>query len=225
MVQLKYHKNFIYVSAPNEGLIRIYNQTLANSQNSVNQYWEAPITYPIAMFSVIDGDLYGHSFTNPETFKLFTGGSFDDKPYTAKANFSYQNYGSRTTEKAFNEFYTEGYISANTVPLTLGLTYEIDGCSSVKEYKIEGNNSQYVCSYKSKAPLGKVPLGVNPLGGDKDEVPTLPPKFRIVHTFTPTYLYEHNVYYTTTGIDRDWEILAFGAKLIDGKDLNNKIKV
>ena len=221
----KYHKNFIYVSVPQEGVIRIYNQTLANTTKAINQYWEAPITYPIAMFSVIDGDLYGHSFSNTETYKLFTGGSFNKAPYTAKAKFSYTNYGSRTSEKAFNEFYTEGYISGNTVPLTLGVTYEIDGCSSLKEFDINGNNSQYVCGHKSDSPLGKTPLGVNPLGGDKDSIPTLPPKFRVVHTFPSTYFYEHNVSYTTSGIDRDWEILAFGVKLIEGKDLNNSIKV
>jgi hypothetical protein len=174
------------------------------------------------MFSVIDGELYGHSFSNPETYKLFDGGSFNGSPYNAIAKFSYQNYGDRSSSKAFNQFYSEGYISANST-LTLGITYEIDGCASVSEYDLEGN-SAFVCKYKSDAPLGKVHLGQNPLGGQKDAVPTLPPKFRWVKTFVPNYFYEHTTYYKTSGIDMNWEILAYGPRLIQGKDLNTEIK-
>jgi len=213
----KYHKNFIYVSVPSEGLIRIYNQTKAD-----NQYWEAPITYPVGMFSVIDGELYGHSFSNPETYKLFDGGSFDGSSYNAVAVLSYQNYGDRAALKGFNQFYTEGYISANTT-LNLGIIYEIDGCASTIEYPLLGN-SAFVCKYKSDAPLGKVPLGINPLGGSKNAIPALPPKFRWAKTFVPNYFYEHCTYYKSTGVDMNWEILAYGPRLIHGKDISLNIQ-
>jgi hypothetical protein len=42
-------------------------------------FWEAPVTYPISGFYVVNGELYGHSYTTSESYKLFTG--YADRVY------------------------------------------------------------------------------------------------------------------------------------------------
>jgi hypothetical protein len=125
-------KQFIYVAVPQEGLIRIYNQT-----DKTNQYWEAPVTYPVSRFAVIDGELYGHSYNTPETYKLFTGYNFNGAPIPMVAAFSYQNDDIRSQLKGFNEVYVEGYVNQNTT-FTLGVRKEIDGCAVDATFELLG---------------------------------------------------------------------------------------
>ena len=202
--QVFYYKYFIYVSVPKEGLVLIYNLA--------RQFWEAPQHMPISRFAIIGGLLYGHSYTTPQTFKLFDG--YNDNGYAIEASavFSYQNYGLRAQTKYFNEFYTEGYIQANTT-LTLGIKYEIDGCATVTSYDIDGQDTQIVCIAGTDASLGKQSLGKSPLGGLLTQTSDfdLPPKFRVIKTFPRTDFYEVQYSFTSRGINNRWEILAMGA--------------
>jgi hypothetical protein len=214
-----YDRNFLYTAVPQHGLIRIYNQTDAS-----RHYWEAPVTYPISRFSIIDGEIYGHSYNTPETYKLFDGYNFNGQPIPANAVFSYQNFGSRSQTKGFNEVYLEGYINENTT-LTLNIRKEMDGCSSDYSSTIDGSDRQFVCVGGSSAPLGKDPLGFNPLGGDLSVQTGLPPKFRKIFTMTVTpYFYEVQFGLSNSGVDQRWEIIGFGPLLIQASDLNNSIK-
>jgi len=216
-----YHKNFIYISVPKASLIRVYNQT-----NPEKKYWEAPITYPIGRFSVINGELYGHSYNTPETYKLFTGYNFNGASIPSLAVFSYQNFGTRARSKGINQIYSEGYIGQNGV-LSLGVLKEIEGCATPTTYTFDGDQkSPLVCVGGSSAPLGKVELGSNPLGGDLAEGTGLPPKFRWIKTIPLTpYFYEVQFSYFSNIIDFQWELLCFGTNIIQASDLNNSIKV
>lgn len=203
---LFYYRNFLYVAVPSEGLVLIYNMT-----NPKDIYWEAPQILPISRFSIIDGNLYGHSSQVGETYELFTGYNDNGNPIAAVALFSFQNYGVRNKSKSFNKFYSEGYISSNTT-LTLGLQYDLDGCAINTQYDLLGSNSEFVCVATSDASLGKVSLGKNPLGGQlgQTSATSLPPKFRWIKTFGRTPNFEFQPSYSSTGIDQQWEILAFG---------------
>ncbi len=215
--QVFYHKYFIYVSVPKEGLIRIFN--LAKG------FWEAPQYIPVGKFSIIDGDLYGHSYNTPETFKLFDGLNDNGHQINSIAKFSYQNYGQRAKTKYFNEFYTEGYINPNTT-LTLGIKYEIDGCATTTNYDITGTDSQIVCLSSSNSSLGKESLGKHPLGGETEFVlsTALPPKFRVIKTFPRKDFFEAQYSYSSLGIDMKWEILAMGAKVSNSMFNESEIK-
>ncbi len=213
-----YWRDNVYVAIPQEGLVLIYNMFY--------QWWETPQVLPVGRFAVIGGLLYAHDYYTQQSYQLFTGYNDNGNPIDARALFSFQNYGTRSHLKSFNEFYTEGYISSNAI-LTLGLQYDIDGCATNTGYQLHGSNSQFVCTINSDASLGKAPLGKNPLGGQLGgnvTVASLPPKFRWIKTFPRTNFYETQVSYSSNAIDIQWEILAFGPKVRLAADVSVAIK-
>ncbi len=213
-----YWRYFIYVAVPAEGLVRVFN--------IARGYWEAPLILPVSRFSIIDGELYGHAYTVQETYKLFDGLNDNGNPISAIAAFSFQNFGTRSQSKTFNEFYTEGYIAGNTL-LTLGIQYEIDGCATNTYMDLDGNTPQFVCLFSSDASLGKVSLGKNPLGGQLNLSAfseSLPPKFRWIPTMPPKSFYEIQPTFSSYQVDAQWELLAFGPKVAMASDDNAPIK-
>lgn len=203
-----YHRYNIYVAIPVEGLVLVYG-LITNS-------WEAPQTLPITRFYSVDGELYGHSSATSESYHLFTGYAdrvyegFSGYPIDSKAVFSYQNFGTRFDLKKANMFYIEGYIGANTT-LLCTLTYELDGCKTVKSFEVDGTDSQIVCIGSDSDSLGKVPLGKKKLGGDGvTAIDDLPPKFRVEKTFSSTNFFEVSFAFEVLGVDQNFQILAFG---------------
>lgn len=206
---IAYWRFFILVAVPKEGLIRIFNLNTGN--------WEAPQTIPVSRFYIVDGELYGHSYNSSESYKLFDGyadrvySGFTGFPIQANWNFAYQNYGSRFSLKKATKMYIEGYINSNTM-LTASVTYELDGCQTIKTFTLDGSNSQFVCIGSSGgASLGKNSLGKVKLGGDSvDSINGLPPKFHWFPTFTNTDFYECSIGFSVLGVDNRAELLAFG---------------
>jgi hypothetical protein len=214
--EVRYHKNFVYVSCPKASKVFVYNMT-----NPDNKYWEAPQILPVGRFSVIDGDLYGHSYLSSETYKLFNGYDDNGNFINAVANLAFNSHGMRHCSKGFNQYFVEGYISSNTT-LTLGLQYDIDGCATVTEFDILGNDTQVVCIGSDYNLLGKNALGKKPLGGDI-AINQMIPKFRIVKTFPKVPYYEYQVSFQSSGKDQQWEVLAFGCAWSRTFEGNNKI--
>ncbi len=203
-----YWRYYILLAVPAEGLVRIFN---LNTKS-----WEPPQTLPISRFYVVDGELYGHSYNTFESYKLFDG--YADRVYTGftgfpiQANwvFSYQNFGSRFSLKKATKMYVEGYINANTM-LTATITYELDGCSTVKTFTLDGGSAQFVCLITSQGSLGKVPLGKQKLGGTSFfTIQGLPPKFRWFPTMSPTDFFECSLSFSVLGTDNRAELIAFG---------------
>ncbi len=203
-----YWRYFILVAIPKEGIVRIFN---LNTKN-----WEAPQTLPISHFYIVEGELYGHSYSTFESYKLFDGyadrvyDGFTGFPIQANWVFSFENYGSRHSLKKATKLYTEGYINANT---TMGarITYELDGCKVVKDFSLDGSDSQFVCLVQSAGSLGKVSLGKQKLGGDATgSIQNLPPKYRWFPTFTNTDFFECSISFSVLGTNNRMELLAFG---------------
>lgn len=203
-----YHRYYIYVAVPQEGIVLVYNLATGS--------WESPQTLPISRFYIVDGELYGHSYNTSESYQLFTG--YADRVYTdfpgypidAKAVFSYQNFGSRSVYKRANSLYVEGYINANTT-LLCTITYEVDGCATTKTFEIDGSDTQIVCIASPEGSLGKVSLGKSKLGGaGTTSITGLPPKFRVEKTFSNTNFFESSVSFEVLGTDNRFELLAFG---------------
>ena len=193
-------------SSPADGIVRLYNMT-----DSKNHYWEAPQILPIERFSIIDGDLYGHSSQSFNTYKLFTGNTDDGHAVAANATFSFNNGGTRIVRKSETGCYVEGYISGNTT-LYLWIQRDTGGFASTYSTAINGNDTQIVAATTSNAQLGVNPPGNNSLGGDSSfSSPTsTPPKFRVEKTFNRVEYFEEQISFKSNGTGLAWEILAFG---------------
>jgi hypothetical protein len=224
-------QNFILLAIPKSSLIRVYNMTkdVTNQAalENATHYWEAPITFPVSRFSVIDGDLYGHSYQTSESYKLFDGYNFNLHPIDARAIFSYQTFGVRTTSKGFTEFFVEGYISPNAT-VNLNLEYELNGYAGKGTYPILGTDAQIVqlgssSSTGTSNSLGKVGLGKAPLGTNTIQSSSTTNKFREIQTFPRTPFYEMSPSFTSVGADYNWSILAFGPSESPTKESNNAI--
>ncbi len=203
-----YWRYYLLVAVPAEGLILMYSLTTKS--------WESPQTIPITRFYTVNGDLYGHSFNSSESYQLFTGYSdratatASGQPYLAIANFSYQNFGTRTTLKNQNKFYMEGYISANTT-LNCVINYEQDGNLTTQAFTILGDDAALIGGQNDSNSLGKNPLGSQP-GGSMipSSLTGLPPKFRVVKTFPRFDFYECQFSFSILGTDQNFQLLAFG---------------
>lgn len=202
-----YWNNFVYIAVPNESVVLIYNV--------IEGYWETPQVLPIVGFSIIGGDLYGHSNAVPETYKLFDGYNDNGNPIEAIAKFAYQNGSERTALKLFNEFYTEGYMTTNT-ELTLSLAYEYEGAAGVKSYTLTDEIVTFFTPVTDGS-LGKNSLGKANLGGSFNQIDeTLPPKFRVITPLAPTpRFFEFSPIYSSNDVDQRWEILCFGSNMFD----------
>ncbi len=208
---IKYFRKFLYIAVPAEGVVLIYNMT-----DPKNPYWEAPQTLPIGRFSIIGGELYGHSSQVSETYKLFTGYAdrvapgFLGFPIDSKWVFSFENYGSRFSFKRATKMFVEGYISPGAT-LQAAISFELDGCQTVKTFELDGTNDQFVCITPDEGSLGKDSLGKVKLGGDEaSSINNLPPKFRWFPTFSNTDFFECSISFEVNGTDSQTDILSFG---------------
>lgn len=217
-----YYRYYIYVAVPKEGLILAYNMT--------SKTWDPPATIPVSRFYIVNGDLYGHSYNTSESYKLFTG--YADRVYTGFAGypipadmvFSYESYGSRHTFKRSDALYLEGYISANTT-LVPAVTYELDGCSTVKMLEVDGSDTQIVCIPTSEGGLGSESLGKQKLGGagGSSSIQNLPPKFRAKLTFNNTDFFEASISLSILGVNQNFQLLAFGLNVSQSPQESVKI--
>ena len=209
-----FHKNRIYISAPNDDKVYI-NETRESFDGLGNQilkrFWQPPQILPVRRFSVVSGDIHGHSNAVPETYKLFDGTNDNSLSFAAKAAFSYRNYGKRGRMKTFDEWLTEGYIRANTI-LSLMLNYDFDGFTQSLEFEIDGSDEDILFEAAGSGSLGDNPLGDIPLGDQPNESSQLP-KFRIIHEMSREDFYEIQAIYSSDDIDRQWELLAHGGAI------------
>jgi len=198
---VQYYKNNLYIAIPNESIVLVYNIEKG--------FWEAPQILPVARFAIISGELYGHSNSVPETYKLFTGHNDNENPINAIAKFSYRNYGDRVNYKNVDELYAEGYISSNTT-LTHTINYDYKGYSSIKEFDIKGNDDSILFKSDSSNSLGKNSFGKEPLGSQTEEADDLN-KFRQIDTTTklPVFFEDQQIF-SSNQINANWVLLCFG---------------
>lgn len=212
---VKFWRKLIFVSVPNSGLIRIYNMT-----NDQNQYWEAPQIMPFNFFSIIDGDIYGHSSAVTNTFKMFSGWSDDGAPSETIAAFAFNNNGVRNILKDSNSCYTEGYMSTNTI-LTQTLQRDFDGFATTISFDIRGDDTRILPQPVDTSSLGKVSLGKKSLGGQLNPangvatsnllISGMPQsKFHVFKTYQRKPYFEEQIRYSSDGVGQCWQLIAFG---------------
>lgn len=230
-----YYKNYLLMAVPRAGVVRIYNMTDQTQQNYSSRdpieqfndqqpwFWEAPITYPVTGFYVTeDGDVYGHSFTSSESYKLFTGGSFNGQQIEAQAYFAYDDKGDRTATKASSELWVEGYIKQNT-KLSAVVTGDLDAFATSQTQIVDGNDNGIVAYGTGGGALGKNNLGTGPLGISSTSSGLTPSYFHVSLTFGPSSFYLEQISFYTKGIDLDWQLITFGTNAQPTNEGNNDI--
>lgn len=195
-----YFRNQMIIARPVDNVLNIYDIEKG--------HWQPPQILPIRRLAIIGGELYGHSSEVPETYKLFDGRNDNDNPISFNATFSYRNFGRRANQKNFDEFFTEGYITSNTV-LTLELLYNYKGSESILTGEIDGSDSNIVEGLAESASLGKESLGKTGLGTDTEAVEDLK-KFRDIFSLGKVNFYEIQSIYTSDSADGNFSILAHG---------------
>lgn len=207
-----FYRQDMFVAVPAESLVLIYDME--------RKFWQPPQVLPISRFAIIDGELYGHSSDVPETYRLFSGFNDNGNAIDARLLFSYQQFGDRVTKKNQTEFFSEGYINSNT-KITLTLRYDFLGCNGDASFEIDGADPQVVCDVTGDGSLGKSSLGKKSLAGRGETIDeTVPPKFKVIHTFPKTDYRELQVQYASNSIDQRWEILSFGPNVTLSSDKN-----
>jgi len=203
---VKYFKNQTFLAVPVEGLVLIYDHA--------NGYWQPPQNLSITRFSIIDGELYGHSSAVAETYKIFDATTQNDNEnaISHQAVFAYRNFGRRDWKKRFDEYFHEGYIANNTT-IDVSYKYEYQGSRGQKEKVIDTSVDNTIFKTNTDTSLGKSGLGQEPLGSLSGEFSNLY-KFRNIHTLGKLAVFEILVSYSTYEIDYEWQILTHGPNAI-----------
>jgi hypothetical protein len=232
-----FHKNYIFVAIPAEGIIRMYNMTDQTTQQYSNYgpiedidsknpfFWEAPIGYPMSGFYEVDGEIYGHGFNTSESYKLFEGGSFNGQEIDANATLATTDLGDRTQSKGSNEVWVEGYIKQNTI-LACTVSGDLDSFMTSQTVFINGADAAIVALGGG---AGKSPLGTDPLGGvlggsgSGQNGEFLPAWFHVSKTYVQQPYYLETISFNTKGIDLQWELLTWGTNARFTNEGNNHI--
>ncbi len=219
-----WHKNRIYLSAPDTNSKVYILEFVQDADGNLRRFWQPPQVLPVKSFSIISGNIYGHSNVVPETYLLFNGfsdtASDDTKlPIESKAISSYRNYENRANLKAFDEYYVEGLIASNVNDLLLTLQYDYGGATQEVTKTINGVDDDITYETLIDSSLGQQPLGQSPLGGAFEETSDLM-RFRVIFEVAPEDLHELRVFFETNSEDRRWFILSHGANVRESFNRN-----
>lgn len=210
----KYFQNQIFVALPAEGIYLIYDIE--------NGFWQPPQIGSFSRWAIIGNELYAHSASVPETYKMNTGTNDNGNPIRAIAQFGYDNYGNRSWQKQFDEHFTEGYIQGNTT-VTKTYLYDYKGASGAPERTIDGSDTTILFTPTDSISMGQQSLGRQPLGGSLTE-PDNTPKFRQTDTMQLLDFYEIAIRYDSDSEDGYFAILSHGPNVKMSKNRDRAIK-
>ena len=225
---LKWGNSRLHLSSPVNSRLYIleYQQ---DEREKIVRYWQPPQILPIRAITEFGGDMYFHSNSVPETYKLFDGlsdGNYDgiaegDKlPIHAIAKRAYFNGGKRAVLKNFDEFYVEGEISRNTFDLLHTINYEFGGALQQIQNTIDASDRDILFESLEDTSLGQQNLGQVPLGGAINQAANTA-KFRVVFEIAKDDFYEIQEMFESNEVDRAWTVLSSGpnATLSSRKDV------
>jgi hypothetical protein len=215
-----FFENAIWLAIPAENLVYIYDFDKA--------LWHTPQTIPVMGFSVIKNtttnmnELFGHSNSVNETYKLNSG--LDDNGVIIEfvAAFSYRQFGNRSILHCFEEYYNELYMSVSTV-VACTHNYEYQGAEFVAVKSISGSDIGLQFAFTADANLGKDNLGKNPLGSTSVPSETLN-KYRCIHEMKKVDFFEHQVIYSSDSQNAQFEILSHGPNIANSTNIPKSIK-
>jgi hypothetical protein len=219
---INFNDNRIYIALPNDDEVFIL-QFKQEADGTTSVFWQPPQILPLRRIAIVGGLTHGHSSGAPESYKLFDGTNDNGNSISWNMSFAYRNYGDRINLKTFDNYYSEGYISANTVA-TMILNYNFDGFTQQLEKDIDGNDEELLFQPEEDNSLGNDDLGDVSLGGSGASGTDQNPKFRVIHELVPQDFYELQVVYFGDSDDAQFEILAHGANAKSSRNQPIKIK-
>ncbi len=209
---VRYWKRALYIALPAMGIVLIYDL-----QRSL---WQPPQTIPVGRWSIINGQLYGHSSVTNETYKMFSGTNDNGVFISQVARFAYNNGGRRDRIKNMSSYWSDGYLTANAL-INMNTYFGFDGISGKKTMTISGGDTT-ITNPAQGSPLGDAPLGENPLGGSPfDPISGLPganvPMLRFWQddSMAGVDYNEHFVEYTMNVKDAQFALVAHGSNQFD----------
>jgi len=152
---VKYFKRSIYILIPLYGVMLVYDM--------MRGIWQPPRTAPFSRLAVIKDNLYAHSATTNETYKLLTGTNDNGATINQVARFAYNNGGIRATQKDMSQYWSDGFCTPNAL-INMNVYFNWMGAAGKRSMTIQGNDKT-VTTGQTGSPLGQNPLGENPLGG------------------------------------------------------------
>ena len=217
-----FYQNQMFIALPLEGVLLIYDDT--------EKHWQPPQYLSIGRLALIDinGDgtqvLCGHSSNTNETFRIFAPKTYKDngKRFKAEAWFGYENFGTRMTQKNFDEACSELYMSENTVVKNV-IRYDYKGASGIKEFDIRGDDETIQFKPNSGGGFGYSKFGNDPLGSLTTSIEDLS-KIRVVDTMPLLDFYERQRGFVCDSEDMRFSILAFGENITISDNINSSIK-
>jgi hypothetical protein len=204
--------NEVWVTFPRENLVYIYDFDKA--------LWQPPQRLPLSSFSIINNELYGHSNSSDETYKLNSGWSDNGVSITYSCAFAYRQYGNRSILHQFDEYFTELYMTTDAI-VTATHYFDYRGSTLIIPKQIKGTDKRIKFAPNQDGNLGKSNLGKNPLGSTSIQVSDLN-KYRVIHEMKLQDFFEHQVIYTGTG---RFEILAHGPNVKASTNMPISIKI
>lgn len=225
----KWHKNAYWLSAPTNGRVYILEYR-EDADGKLRRFWQAPQTMFIGAWVTLGDDLYGHSASVPETYRIMDPDAFSDVnsenekvAYKCVAKFAYRNFGDRARLKNFDEYFVEGEISPST-DLLYTKYYDYGGNTQSIEKTINGDDLNILEETLANVALGQQPLGSNPLGGSVS-APEGSAKFRAIIEIAKEDFFEMQDIFETDDTDKYWSIIARGenAQMSNRQPINKKI--
>ena len=217
-----FDKQRLHIATPTNSRLYIL-EFKEDADGNVRRFWQPPQILPLGRLSIIDGALHGHSNSVTESYKLFDGTNDLGNPFTARAKFAYNAYKDRINLKQFDEYFTEGFIAANT-KLQMILDYDFDGFTQTIQKEIDGADNSITFQALSMGSLGDSPLGDVPLGGEAGTGADTLPKFRVIKEIARQDFFELQVTYETDNTDERWQILSHGANASISSNMPVSIK-
>lgn len=209
----KYFDNQLQIAVPAENLVRIYDFNKG--------LWQPPQTIPVSFFTIIANELYGHSNSSDVSYKLNDGLNDDGVSIDFIAAFSYRTFGDRAVYKSFDDYYNELYMSTITT-VTATHRFEYGGSDQILLRSIAGTDTALMFAPAYDPSLGKNPIGSNPLGSTSQSVLPLN-KYRCVHELKKADFFEHQVLYSASEKDAQFELLAHGPNVTMSKNIPRSI--
>lgn len=199
--EIEFWKNSIFISASD----RVFIYDLSK------RFWQPPQIMDVRRFSVYEDDLYGHSYSTPQSYKLFTGLNDNGSTVEYKAHFAYQNGGRRDALKNFDRYLTEMFLASNT-KVTVSILYEWMGSKNIVSYELDGADQTFLFTPSINASLGVNSLGTTPLGGVLAQGENTA-KYRRFKPLVPVDNFEFQPRFESDSDDGAFQIISHGASL------------
>lgn len=221
-------KNILIFTAPVTGRMWMLN-FIEDADGKLFRFWNPPQTLPVGSMSLINtgsgSQLYGHSNSVAESYLLFDGlsdGQYTDMdvndklPIDAKAYFAYDRTvggakrpSDRARLKTLDEFFIEGEITQNTIPI-FGLNYDFDGTTAFVEKTINGSDEDILEGVVGQNSLAQTSLADQPLAGL-----LIPPentrRFHVIFDLAREDYFSIQDFYASNDVDFYWAITARGS--------------